>query len=67
LDRDKTKHKDKATKELTYIYLAIDYKSIYSQYSELERHQEALNDSGLTEKEFNDPTFREACRKYRAL
>lgn len=67
LDRDKTKHKDKVTKELTYIYLAIDYKSIYSQYSELERHQEALNDSGLTEKEFNDPTFREACRKYRAL
>lgn len=67
LDRDKTKHKDRATKELTYIYLAIDYKSPYSQYSELERHEEALSDSGVTETEFNDPIFREACRKYRTL
>ena len=67
LDRDKTKHKTKATRELTYIYLAIDYKSIYNQYTELERHEEALSDSGLTEEEFNDPIFREACRKYRNL
>jgi hypothetical protein len=65
LDRDKTK--EQATKELTYIYLAIDFKSPYSQYSEYERHEEALNDSGLTEEEFNDPVFREACRKYRNL
>lgn len=67
LDRDKTKYKTRATKELTYIYLAIDYKSIYNQYTELERHEEALNDSGLTEEEFNDHLFREACRKYRNL
>lgn len=67
LDRDKSKYKERAFKELTYIYLAIDYKSIYSQYSELERHEEALNDSGITEAEFNDPVFREACRKYRNL
>lgn len=67
LDRDKTKNKEQATKELTYIYLAIDWKSPYSQYSEYERHEEALNDSGLTEEEFNNPTFREACRKYRSL
>ena len=67
LDRDKTKRKEKATRELTYMYLAIDYKSIYSQYSEYERHEEALNDSQLTEEEFNDPVFREACRKYRKL
>lgn len=67
LDRDKTKHKTRATKELTYIWLALDYKSIYSQYSEHERHEEALNDSGLTESEFNDPIFREACRKYRKI
>ena len=67
LDRDKTKRKEKATRELTYMYLAIDYKSIYSQYSEFERHEEALSDSRLTEEEFNDPVFREACRKYRKL
>lgn len=67
LDRDKSKHKNRATKELTYIYLALDWKSPYNQYSELERHEEALNDSGITEEEFNDPIFREACRKYRRL
>ena len=66
-DRDKTKNKSQLWKELTYIYLAIDWKSPYSQYTELERHQEALSDSGITEEEFNDPLFREACRKYRSL
>ena len=67
LKRDKTKGKTRATRELTYIYLAIDWKSPYSQYSELERHNEALSDAEITEPEFNDPIFREACRKYRAL
>lgn len=66
-DRDKSKNKSQLWKELTYIYLAIDWKSPYSQYTELERHQEALSDSGITEEEFNDPLFREACRKYRSL
>ena len=66
-DRDKTKNKSRLWKELTYIYLAIDWKSLYSQYSEQERHQESLSDSGITEEEFNDPIFREACRKYKAL
>lgn len=67
LDRDKTKNKTKVTRELTYIYLAIDWKSPYNQYTELERHEEALSDSELTESEFNDPVFREACRKYRNI
>lgn len=66
-DKDKTKTKTQLWKELTYIYLAIDWKSPYSQYLEQERHEEALNDSGLTEQEFNDPVFRNACRKYKAL
>lgn len=66
-DRDKSKTKDQVFKELTYIYLAIDWKSPYSQYTEFERHEEALRDSGITEEEFNNPEFREACRKYRAL
>lgn len=67
LDRDKSKTKDRVTRELSYIFLAIDWKSQYSQYSEQERHEEAINDSSLTESEFNDPLFREACRKYRTL
>lgn len=63
LNRDK----NRVMRELAYIYLAIDWKSPYNQYTEQERHEEALADSGLTEEEFNDPLFREACRKYRRL
>ena len=65
--RDKSKSKDRAWAEFTYIYLAIDWKSPYNQYTEQEKHEEALNDSGLTEEKFNDPIFRAACRKYREI
>lgn len=44
-----------------------DWSSPYSDYTEQERHKEALKDAGLTEEEWNDPTFRAACRKYREL
>ena len=57
----------RAFREFTYIWLAIDWKSPYSDYPEQERHKEALNDSGITEEEFNNPEFRAACRKYRQL
>ena len=57
----------KADKEFTYIYLAIDWKSPYSGFSNQERHEAALSDSELTEEEWNDPTFRAACRKYVSL
>ena len=57
----------RAFREFTYIWLALDWKSPYSDYPEQERHKEALNDSGLTEEEFNNPEFRAACRKYRKL
>ena len=57
----------RAFKEFTYIWLALDWGSFYAEYTEQERHNEALRDSGLTEEEFNDPTFRAACRKYRQL
>jgi hypothetical protein len=59
--------KDRAFREFTYIYLAIDWKSPYCNYSELERHEAALQDAHITEQEWNDPEFRAACRKYRAL
>lgn len=59
--------KDRADREFTYIYLAIDWKSPYNGYSEQERHEAALQDAHITEEEFNDSSFRAACRKYRAL
>lgn len=66
-DEDKTKRKDLLFKQITYIYLALAWDSPYAQYSEEEKHTEALLDSGLTEEEFNHPSFRNACRKYREL
>lgn len=59
--------KIKAFKELKYIYLFIDWESPYFSMAEQDRHNEALKDSGLTESEFNDPLFREACKKYDEL
>lgn len=65
---DKTGEKRlKVFRELTYIYLAIDWRSPYKEWSERERHELALKDSQLTQEEFDDPLFREACRKYKAL
>lgn len=57
----------RADREFTYIYLAIAWKSPYANYAEQERHQAALKDANLSEEEFNDPDFRAACRKFRAL
>lgn len=57
----------RAFREFTYIWLAISWESIYSEYDEQEKHTEALKDSGLTDEEFNDPQFRAACRKYQDI
>jgi hypothetical protein len=56
-----------AFKELKYIYLFFDWKSVYFSLPEQTRHEEALLDSGLTPEEFNDETFRAACRKYQEI
>ncbi len=65
---DKTgKKRELAFKELKYIYLFFDGQSPYFQFPEQERHKEALSDSGLTIEEFDDPIFREACKKYDTL
>lgn len=72
-ERNKTKEdpkgikKTRAYRELTYIWLMLDWTSPYVDFDEQERHQECLKDAGLTEKEWNDPDFRAACRKYREL
>lgn len=61
-----TKHL-RADREFTYIYLAIAWKSPYANFADYEKHEAALKDAELTEEEFNDPTFRAACRKFREL
>ena len=57
----------RAFREFTYIWLAICWKSIYADYDEQERHQEALKDAEMTDEEFNNPEFRAACRKFKAI
>lgn len=67
----------RAHKEFTYIYFMWDYRSKYSEYSEKERHREALNASRLPEdyelskeliaaiivyKELNDTRILKLCR-----
>ena len=61
------KNKLRAFRELTYIFLALSWKSPYADYNEQDRHQACLLDAKLTETEFNNPEFRAACRKYRQL
>ena len=60
-------HKTRAYRELTYIWLMIDWASPYSDYAEQERHLECLKDANITEEEWSNPEFRAACRKYREL
>lgn len=61
------KKKLKAFREFTYIYLAIDWLSPYTDFLNQEKHQLALKDSKLTVDEYNDPIFRAACRKYKEI
>lgn len=65
---DKTgKLRLKAFKELTYIYLVLDFKSPYFQYKESEKHAAALADSGMTEDMLKDEVFLAAFRKYKEI
>ena len=42
----------------------FDWESPYFQYTEQDKHAEAMKDSGLSDEEFDDPKFRMACQKY---
>lgn len=65
---DKTgKLRLKAYKELTYIYLVLDFKSPYFQYLERDKHNAALVDSGLKEEDLKDEVFLAAYHKYQEL
>lgn len=54
-------------KELIYIYIAIDWGAPGSKDTPANRHKAAMEASGLTEEEFNDPIFKAACNKYKQL
>lgn len=63
--KDKTgKKRLRAFREFKYIYLFLDWESPYFNFAEQDRHTEALRDSELTQDEFDDPIFRQACTKY---
>lgn len=53
----------RARREFTYLYQKFCPKSPYYEYTEQEAHKEALNDSGLSQEEFDDLDFRAACKK----
>lgn len=72
-ERNKTKTDKKgilktlARKEFTYMWLKMNKKSPFAQYSEQEAHQQALICSKLTKEEFDNEDFRIACRKYKEI
>lgn len=62
---DKTgKNRLKAMKELTFIYLMLDFKSPYYQFTEQQKYEAALIDSGITEEDLKNPEFIAAYNKY---
>lgn len=65
---DKTgKLRLRAKKEITYIYLVLDFKSPYFQYKEADKHMAAMADSELTEDMLKDEVFLAAFRKYKEI
>lgn len=72
-DRNKSKTdktgelRERAFREFTYIYLFFDWESPYFNFPEKDRHDASLQDSGLSDSEFNDELFKTACRKYDEL
>lgn len=57
----------RAHKELTYIYLVLDFKSPYFQYKEADKHVAAMADSEMTEDMLKDEVFLAAFRKYKEI
>lgn len=57
----------KGFKELICIYMEIDWSAPMAKDTPSNRHKVAMEASGLTEEEYNDPIFKAACRKYREI
>lgn len=63
-DRDKSKGKDQAYKELCYVYYFTDFKSPYNSYPEAEREKIIIKDFMRDEKWQPDSTILDAVLKY---
>lgn len=57
----------KGFRELVYIYMAIDWGAPGSKDTPSNRIAQALEASGLTNEELEDPVFKAACKKYQEL
>lgn len=72
-ERNKSKHdktgklKERAFKEFSYLFLFFDWESPFFNFPEQDRHDAALDTSNLSDIEFEDTIFKEACRKYDEL
>ena len=66
-DKDKSKDKKLASKELAYIYFLQDWASVYSNYAEEERHDILKVDLDLPEDWEVDHVVKEALKKYEEL
>lgn len=67
-NEDKTgKRHLRAFKELTYIFLMLDFKSPYFRYLEKDKHEAALADSELTSEDLRNPEFVNAFNKYKEI
>lgn len=65
---DKTgKERRKAYKELAYIFLVLDFKSPYFKYTAQQKHDAAIEDTGMTKEDLEDEKFKAAFRKYNEI
>lgn len=64
-EADKTgKKRLRAFREFTFLFLMLDFKSPYFKYTEGDKYEAAIDDSGLTKEELEDPLFIKAYEKY---
>lgn len=66
-ERDKTKHKDVAFKDLSYVYHMSDFNSPYSSYPEDKKEEVIKQDIYKNPKFKADKDLLKACSKYRDL
>lgn len=61
------RYKFRAFREFKYIYLMLDWQSPIVDFPEQKRNKEARSQAQITDAEFEDASFRAACRKYEEL
>jgi len=60
-------NKLRAFREFTYIYLFFDWESPFFNEPEYDRHMISLDNAGLSEEEFTDEAFKDACNEYNRI